>query len=68
MIKYCECCGKEIELPFGSTKYCKKCSLYIYNINKERYSLKQRLIKKDKRIKKLESQIILKNDSSMHQM
>ena len=66
MTKYCECCGKELEIVFGSSKYCKKCSLYIYNLTRENSSLKQSIKKRDKRIKKLETQIILKNDSSMH--
>ena len=41
--KYCECCGKEVEIAFGSTKFCTKCSKYIFELRKENYNLKQKL-------------------------
>ncbi len=29
----CECCGKEIEIVFGPTKYCTKCSVHSRNLH-----------------------------------
>ena len=66
MVKYCECCGRKVEIAFGSSKFCKKCSLYIFELKKENHDLKRRMKKKDKRIKELQAKILLKNDSSMY--
>jgi len=66
IIKYCECCGRKIEIAFGSSKYCKRCSLYIFNLQKERGIIKHQLKMKNQRIKKLEAKILLKNDKSMY--
>ena len=60
MTKQCECCGKEIEIAFGSTKFCKKCSKYIFDLRKENCNLKHRLQLRNKRIEKLELEKLLK--------
>jgi len=43
MIKKCECCGKEIKIVFGSTKYCSKCSIHTKSLREEINNLRLRI-------------------------
>jgi len=56
-MKKCECCGNEIEIAFGGTKFCTKCSLYIFRLKAENYNLKQMLKTAKKTIEKLKNEI-----------
>lgn len=41
--KKCQECGKEIEIPFGPSKYCKKCGLKIKLAKEKAYFKEYRL-------------------------
>lgn len=65
MIKHCECCGNKLEIVFGSTKFCSKCSLYICNLRQENYNLKQRIKIRNKIIERLKKSNAGKKQSYM---
>ena len=43
--KTCECCGKELEIVFGTTKFCSSCSIYIWKLKQKIHYLELRLDK-----------------------
>jgi len=41
--RYCECCGKKIEMWFSNKKYCNKCSVFNKDLMLKLSSYKTRI-------------------------
>jgi len=46
--KNCENCGKTLNIVFSGTKYCNNCALHIWELRKDKNTLKQKLERRKK--------------------